>query len=313
LALRSRFRPVGEHNWGDSLFRWITLASMWVIPLLMAGILLELIRNSKLSLAKFGLGFLTSNAWDPVAGNFGALSSIYGTAVSTLIALLIAVPLGLVIALFLAELAAPKLSALFGTAIELLAAIPSIIYGMWGLFVFAPFMARFVQPILGKYLGFLPLFQGPPLGIGVLTAGIILALMIVPYISSVTREVFRMVPPLVKEAAYGAGATTWEVTKGVTLRYSMRGIVGAGFLGVGRALGETMAITFVIGNNHSISASLFASGNTITATLANEFTEASDPIYLSSLVELGLVLFVITMLFQVAAQLWLWSLRKRLV
>jgi phosphate transport system permease protein len=297
---------------GDPTFRWIALAAALTVPLVMAGILIELVRNSQLSLAKFGLGFLVTNAWNPVTGEFGALSSIFGTAVSTLIAMLIAVPLGLVIALFLVELASPRISAFFGTAIELLAAIPSIIYGMWGLFVFAPFMAHTVQPLLKDTLGFLPLFKGPPIGIGILTAGIILALMILPYISSVTRDVFGMVPAVVKEAAYGIGATNWEVTRGVTLPYSLRGIVGAGFLGLGRALGETMAVTFVIGNNHSISASLFASGNSIASTLANEFTEASDPLYLSSLVELGLVLFLITVVFQAAAQGWLWSIRKKL-
>jgi phosphate transport system permease protein len=297
---------------GDPVFKWIALGAACTVPVLMSGILVELIRNSHLSLAKFGLGFLTSSEWDPVTEHFGAFSSVYGTAVSTIIAMIIAVPLGLVIALFLVELAPPRISAFFGTAIELLAAIPSIIYGMWGLFVFAPFMAREVQPLLGKSLGFLPLFTGPPLGIGMLTTGIILALMILPYISSVTRDVFSMVPQVVKEAAYGMGATNWEVTRGVTLPYSLKGIVGAGFLGLGRALGETMAVTFVIGNNHNISTSLFASGNSIASTLANEFTEATSSMYLSSLIELGLVLFLMTVAFQAAAQAWLWGIRRRL-
>jgi phosphate transport system permease protein len=276
------------------------------------GFLLELTRNSHLSLKEFGWKFLISPEWNPVFSQYGALTSIFGTTVSTLIAMLIAMPLGLVIALFLVELAPKRVSGFFGGAIELLAAVPSIIYGMWGLFVFAPFMANTVQPLLGKCLGFLPLFQGPPLGIGMLTAGIILSLMILPYISSVTRDVFRMVPSMVKEAAYGVGSTTWEATRAVTLRYSLRGIVGAGFLGLGRALGETMAVTFVIGNNHNISASLFSSGNTIASTLANEFTEAAEPLYLSALIELGLVLFFITLLFQIIAQLWLWSIKKKL-
>lgn len=271
----------------------------------MAGMLIELWRNSQLSLSKFGFGFLSSSAWDPVKGEFGALSSIYGTVVSTAIALVIAVPSSLVIAIFLVELAPKRLSGFFGAAIELLAAIPSIIYGMWGLFVFAPFMARYVQPFLGKHLGWTPLFQGPPMGIGMLTAGVILALMILPFISSVMRDVLRMVPSVTKESAYGLGATTWEVTKDVSIRYGIRGMVGAIFLGLGRAVGETMAITFVIGNDHKLATSLFASGNSIASTLANEFTEASEPIYLSSLIELGLVLFVITALFQVVAQLWL--------
>lgn len=283
-----------------------------ILPLLMVGILCELVVNSKLSIEEFGLGFLASQAWNPVAQEYGALSAIFGTVVSTLIAMAIALPLGLMIATFLVELAPPKISAFFGGAVELLAAIPSIIYGMWGLFVFAPLMADHVQPLLGKYLGFLPLFQGPPMGIGILTAGIILALMILPYISSVTRDVFNMVPTVVKEAAYGVGSTTWEVIRSVVLRYSLRGIVGAGFLGLGRALGETMAVTFVIGNSHRISASLFASGNSIASTLANEFTEAAEPLYLSSLVELGLVLFLITFFFQAIAQFWLRSIRKKL-
>ncbi len=209
-------RPAG----GDAFFKVLTLLAALSVPLLMVGILVELLRHSQLALQRFGWGFLTSDAWNPVTQEFGALSSIFGTVVSTAIALLIALPLGLVIALFLVEQATPRVAAFFGSAIELLAAVPSIIYGMWGLFVFAPFMATYVQPVLGEYLGFLPLFQGPPIGIGVLTAGIILAFMVLPYISSVTRDVFRMVPPVLKEAAYGVGATNWEVTRGVTIPYA---------------------------------------------------------------------------------------------
>lgn len=297
--------PAPARKWGvDKLFRYFTAACAAVILVLMAGILFELWRNSQLSIHKFGWSFLTSTRWNPVEGQFGALSSIYGTVVSTLIALIIAVPMSLVIALFLVELAPKKLSGFFGTAIELLAAIPSIIYGMWGLFVFAPFMAKYVQPFLGN-LGLGPLFSGAPMGIGVLTAGMILALMILPFISAVMRDVLRMVPPIVKESAYGLGATTWEVTKDVSVPYGIAGMVGAVFLGLGRAIGETMAVTFVIGNDHKLATSLFASGNTIASTLANEFTEASEPIYLSSLIELGLVLFVITAVFQAIAQVWL--------
>ncbi|MFH1862539.1 MAG: phosphate ABC transporter permease subunit PstC [bacterium] len=298
-----------SRNWGDSLFYLLTLLCSAVIPLLMTGLLLELIYHSRLSLHKFGLGFLFTSVWNPVTQEFGALSGIFGTVVSTLIAIIIAFPLGLIIALFLVELAPPKISAFFGGAVELLAAVPSIIYGMWGLFIFAPFMAQTIQPALGKTLGFLPLFQGPPMGIGMLSAGIILALMIHHYISSVSRDIFQMVPPIVKEAAYGVGATQLEMTRGVTLRYSLKGVIGAGFLGLGRALGETMAVTFVIGNNHNISASLFASSNSIASTLANEFTEASESVYLSSLIELGLVLFLITVVFQIAAQIWLASIK----
>jgi len=296
---------------GDRVFRWITAVCAAAIPVLMAGLVCVMVFNSHLALKKFGLGFLTSTAWNPIAQEYGALSSIFGTGVSTLIAMLIAMPMGLAVALFLVEWAPPKVEAFFGTAIELLAAVPSIIYGMWGLFVFAPFMADHVQPLLGRYLGFLPLFKGPPMGIGMLTTGIILALMILPFISSVSRDVFKMVPSVLKESAYGLGATNWEVTKGVILPYALHGIIGAGFLGLGRALGETMAVTFVIGNSHRLSASLFETGNSIASTLANEFTEASEPLYLHALVALGLVLFLITVTSQIAAQLWLRHIIKK--
>jgi phosphate transport system permease protein len=225
--------------------------------------------------------------------------------------MLFAVPLSFVIALFLVEMAHPLLSGIVGQAIDLLAAIPSIIYGMWGLFILAPFMQDHVQPVLGKYLGFLPLFKGPPMGIGMFTAGVILALMILPFIAAVMRDVFRMVPPVVKESAYGVGSTTWEVTRKVTMKYGLQGILGGLFLGLGRAIGETMAVTFVIGNSHHISASLFESGNSIASTLANEFAEAvSQPIFNSTLIELGLVLFLVTFAIQVLAQLWLNKVRK---
>ncbi|MGC8863282.1 MAG: phosphate ABC transporter permease subunit PstC [Armatimonadota bacterium] len=291
--------------WAGKAFGYLAAACGCVVLVVMAGIVIELLRHSQLAMRAFGLRFLTSAEWAPVGERFGALSSIYGTAVSTAIALILAVPASLVIALFLVELCPSRLSGFFGTAIELLAAIPSIIYGMWGLFVFAPFMSDHIQPFLGRYLGFTPLFEGPPMGIGMLTAGIILALMVLPFISSVMRDVLKMVPAVVKESAYGLGATTWEVTKDVSIRYGRAGMVGAIFLGLGRAVGETMAVTFVIGNDHTLAPSLFASGNTIASTLANEFTEASEPLYLSALVELGLVLFLITAVFQAVAQLWL--------
>jgi phosphate transport system permease protein len=296
----------------DPAFRWLTIACGVFILLLLAGILIELIHGSRLSLDKFGLGFLFSQSWNPVTEEYGAASSIYGTLVSTAIAMLIAVPLSLIIALFLVELAPPRVSRIVGGAIELLAAIPSIIYGMWGLFVFAPFMADHVQPVLARISGDLPLFQGPPMGIGMLTAGIILALMILPFITSVTRDVFRMVPAVVKESGYGMGSTTWEVTRKVTIPYGIEGVVGACFLGLGRAIGETMAVTFVIGNRHEISLSLFSAANSIASTLANEFTEAAEDIYLSSLIELGLVLFAVTVILQIAAQLWLSRTRRKM-
>ena len=294
----------------DPTFRWLATGCGALIIVLVAGIFWELYQGSQLSLEKFGFGFLFSQAWNPVKENFGAASSIYGTLVSTAIAMVIAVPLSLVISLFLVELAPPRVSRVVGAAIELLAAIPSIIYGMWGLFVFAPFMADYVQPTLAKFGG--PFFKGPPMGIGMLTAGIILALMILPFITSVTRDIFLMVPAVVKESAYGMGSTTWEVSRKVTVPYGIQGIVGACFLGLGRAIGETMAVTFVIGNRHEISASLFSAANSIASTLANEFTEASEDIYLSSLVELGLVLFAVTFLLQLAAQMWLKRTKRKM-
>jgi len=295
----------------DSAFKWIALSCAVLIILIMVAMVAELTWNSRLSIKEFGLGFLTSDSWNPVTQEFGALSSIFGTLVSTIIALVIAVPLSLVTALFLVELAHPTVAKVIGAGIELLAAVPSIIFGMWGLFVFAPYMSDHIQPALNEYLGFLPLFQGPPMGIGMMTAGIILALMVLPFITAVTRDVFQMVPSVVKESAYGMGATTWEVTRKVTMPYGIKGIIGAFFLGLGRAIGETMAVTFVIGNNHRISWSLFMPANSISSTLANEFTEASEPLYLSSLIELGLVLFGLTFLIQVIAQLWLTRVRKR--
>jgi phosphate transport system permease protein len=297
---------------GDRLFRWITAGSAMLLLLVVVGLGVELLRGSSLSLERFGVGFLTSQEWNPAQGRFGAASSIFGTLVSTLLALVIAVPLSLVIALFLVELAPPRVSRVVGTAIELLAAIPSIIYGMWGLFVFAPLMAKHVQPALGSSLGWLPLFKGPPMGIGMLTASLILALMILPFVTAVMRDVFQMVPAVVKESAYGMGATTWEVTRQVTVRFGFQGLVGATFLGLGRAIGETMAVTFVIGNKHTVDSSLFSAGNSIASTLANEFTEAAEPLYRSALVELGLILLLITVVIQIAAQLWLRRLRRTL-
>jgi phosphate transport system permease protein len=306
-------KQAGEQRGKERMFRWITASCAGIMLVLIAGFFIRLVLSSRVSLGQFGWRFLVTSDWDPVADKFGALSSVYGTLVSTAIAMVIAVPLSLVIALFLVELAPPTLRRVTGTAIELLAAVPSIIFGMWGLFVFAPFMARHVEPALGKSLGFLPLFHGPPMGIGMLTAGIILALMILPYISAVMRDVFQMVPAVVKESAYGMGATTWEVTRKITMRYGVRGLVGACFLGLGRAVGETMAVTFVIGNNHDLSASLFAASNSIASTLANEFTEtAGDALYLSSLVELGLILFVVSLILQVFAHLWLKSLTAKM-
>jgi phosphate transport system permease protein len=295
----------------EGLFRAVALTCAAFVLLVMAGLFAVLLYRSRLSIDRFGWGFLWSAAWDPVRDDFGAASSIFGTLLSTVIAMAIAVPLSLVIALFLVEIAPPRVARPVGYGIELLAAIPSIIYGMWGLFVLAPLMATHVQPAMQKVFGGFPLFSGPPMGIGVLTAGLVLALMVLPFITAVARDVFALVPPVMKEAGYGLGATTWEVTRKVTVGYGMKGLVGGVFLGLGRAIGETMAVTFVIGNDHRIAASLFASGNSIASTLANEFTEASEPVYLSALVELGLILFVVTLIIQVLAQLWLARLGRQ--
>lgn len=304
-VLLSPARRSTTRHWPDKLFLWISMACAAIILLLMLGFFLQLLHSSKLSIDAFGWRFVITEEWNPYTGEFGALSSLYGTLVSTAIAMIIAVPLSLAIALFLVELAPSMISKPVGGAIELLAAIPSIIYGMWGLFVFAPFMSKHVQPALGGLLGDLPLFKGPPMGIGMLTAGIILALMVLPFISAVMRDVFRMVPSVVKESAYGVGSTTWEVASKITVRYGMRGMIGACFLGLGRAIGETMAVTFVIGNSHDIRASLFMPGTSIASTLANEFAEAAEPLYLSSLIELGLILFIVSFILQVLAHFWL--------
>lgn len=293
----------------DVYFRRLTAGCALVLPLIMIAIGLALLYYSVPALRKFGVGFFFSEEWNPVTQEFGALSSIYGTLMSTLLAMLLAVPLSLAIAILLVELAPPRISRTVGTMIELLAAIPSIIYGMWGMFVFAPLMASTLQPWLSTYVGWIPglgaFFQGPPMGLGMLTAGIILGFMVLPFTCAITRDVFQMVPPVVKESAYGMGATTWEVTYKVTLPYGLVGIIGAFFLGLGRALGETMAVTFVIGNAHKINLGLFYPGNSIASCMANEFAEATELIYISSLICLGLVLFVITYLVQVASQMML--------
>ncbi len=264
-----------------------------------------LFRESLPAIHAFGFRFFTSAEWNPVTERFGGLAAIVGTLVSSLIAMAIAVPMSLGIAFFLAELAPGWLRTPVGTAIELLAAIPSIVYGMWGLFVIAPFMATTVEPGLSRLVGFLPLFKGPPMGVGMLTAGIVLAVMIVPFIAAVTRDVFLMTPKTLKEAGYGLGCTRFEVLRDVVIPYGRKGIVGALFLGLGRALGETMAVTFVIGNAYRLSWSLFSPANSIASTLANEFTEADGDLYIAALIELGLILFLISFLVLGSAELWL--------
>jgi phosphate transport system permease protein len=276
----------------------------------------SLIEGSLPALKAFGIDFLLEQRWNPVTEKFGALAPIYGTIVTSFIAMLIAVPIGLLIAVFLTELCPMFLRRPIGIAIELLAGIPSIIYGIWGLFVFAPFLQETLQPFLIATLGNIPglsvLFAGPPYGIGVLTAGLILAIMVLPFITSISRDVFDAVPPVLKEAAYGVGCTTWEVVRNVVLPYTRVGVIGGVMLGLGRALGETMAVTFVIGNAHKISASLLAPGTTISATIANEFTEAVGDLYTSSLIALGLILFVITFIVLAAARYLLLRIERRI-
>jgi len=281
----------------DLLFRLVTRFFAFLVLLLLAGIIVSLLAGSLPALRAFGPGFLTSPQWNPVTEQFGALVPIVGTLTTSLIALLIGIPVSFGIALFLTELSPIWMRRPLGTAIELLAAIPSIIYGMWGLFVFAPAFAQ-LQPWLTATLGAIPLvgilFQGPPMGIGVLTAGIILAIMVIPFIAAVMRDVFEVVPSVLKESAYALGSTTWEVVWNVVLPYTKVGVMGGIMLGLGRALGETMAVTFVIGNAHKLNLSLMMPGNSIASALANEFTEAVGDLYSSALIELGLILFLIT-------------------
>ena len=299
----------------DKIFRGATrLAAILVFGAVIA-ILISLFQGALPAIKKFGLGFLSSSAWNPVTEDFGALVAIFGTLVTSAIALLIAVPVSFGIALFITQLAPPWLKRPIGTAIELLAAIPSIIYGMWGLFVFAPLFADHVQPWVNENIGEWPLigqlFQGPPMGIGMFTAGLILAIMILPFITAVMRDVFEVVPRVLKESAFGLGATTWEVVWKIVLPYTKIGVVGGIMLGLGRALGETMAVTFVIGNAHEINKSLFMPGNTIASALANEFNEAVGEMYTSSLIYLGLILFLITFIVLALAKLLLMRLTAR--
>ncbi|WP_035053453.1 phosphate ABC transporter permease subunit PstC [Andreprevotia chitinilytica] len=298
----------------DWLFRGATRFFAFLVLAILVGIIISLIIGAWPSIKQFGFGFVLGDQWNPVTHVFGGRNSIIGTLLSSFIALLIAVPVSFGIAIFLTELAPVWLRRPFGIAIELLAGVPSIIYGMWGLFVFAPWFADNVQPWLQNHTQGIPLlgpmFDGPPMGIGMLTSGLILSIMIIPYISSVMRDVFEVVPAMLKESAYGLGCTTWEVVWNVVLPFTKNGVVGGVMLGLGRALGETMAITFVIGNSHSTIHSLFDPGTSIAATLANEFTEASDDLHVASLIYLGLLLFVITFIVLVLSKILLLRLQK---
>ena len=300
----------------DLLFFNLTRTVAFITLSLLGGIVISLTWSAWPSIEKFGLGFLTSSAWNPPAEDFGALVPIYGTIVTSLIALAIALPISFGIALFLTEMAPTWLRRPLGIAIELLAGIPSIVYGIWGLLVFAPFFGQHVQPLIAKTLGQLPvvgsLFSGPSLGIGILAAGIILAIMIIPFIASVMRDVFELVPPMLKESCYGLGGTTWETVSKMVLPYTQMKVIGDVMLGLGRALGETMAVTFVIGNASLLgNFSLFMPGNSITSALANEFAEASPGLYTAALVELGLILFFITFVVLSLSKLLLLSMEKQ--
>jgi phosphate transport system permease protein len=282
----------------DSFFRYLTRAAALLVLAILLGFFASLVIGAWPAFRTFGADFLVAQTWNPVTDKFGALPPVYGTIVTSVIAMLIAVPVGIGIAIFLTELCPRFLRQPVGIAIELLAGIPSIIYGIWGLFVFAPFLQQHVQPVIIGLFGYVPLlnqvFAGPPYGIGMLTAGLILAIMVIPFISSIARDVFETTPAVLKESTYALGATKWEVIWSVVLPYGRSGVLGGVMLGLGRALGETMAVTFVIGNAHRISASILAPGTTISATIANEFTEAVGDLYTASLIALGFILFVIT-------------------
>src|ERR1700739_825420 len=314
-AAGSRAKGVPRLRLGDAAFRQLTRAAAIGVLVLLSAIIVSLIKGSIPALSTFGFSFLFSERWNPVTEIFGALPAIYGTVITSFVAMLFAVPIGLMIAFFLTELCLKWLRRPIGIAIELLAGIPSIIYGIWGLFVFAPFLQETLQPFLIGTLGNAPLigplFGGPPYGIGLLTAGLILAIMVLPFITSISRDVFEAVPPVLKEAAYGIGCTKWEVTRNVVLPYARVGVIGGVMLALGRALGETMAVTFVIGNAHRISASILAPGTTISATIANEFTEAVGDLYTSALIALGLILFVITFIVLAIARYMLLRLQQR--
>ena len=316
--IESKRPPPGSRRvarWADSAFALLAHGAAWLTLALLAGIIASLVIGAMPAIREYGLSFLWRSDWDPVQDKYGGLVMIYGTIVTSLIALVIAVPVSFGIALFLTELSPAWLKRPLGTAIELLAAVPSIVYGMWGLLIFSPLLSTYVQQPLQSVVGGVPylgaLVSGPPVGIGLLSAGIILAIMIIPFIASVMRDVFEVTPPLLKESAYGLGSTTWEVMFKVVLPYTKTGVVGGIMLGLGRALGETMAVTFVIGNQNQLnSASLFEAANSITSALANEFAEAGDGLHKASLIYLGLVLFAITFVVLGCSKLLLSQLKK---
>ena len=306
--LRRRLSPTG--NTGDAIFRALIFGVALLMVLIVGAMIVALAAHSMQSIRRFGFSFITGRGWDPIKEQFGALAFIYGTIVSSLIALVISVPLSLGIAIFLVEQAPRSLARPITFLVELLAAIPSVVYGLWGIFVLAPFLRVYVEPALARWFGWLPLFQGTITGIGLLTGGVILAIMVTPIISSVVRDVLFAVPNTQREAALALGATKWETTM-VVLVNGAPGIAGAVILGLGRAIGETMAVTMVIGNRPRISASLFEPSYTLASVIANEFTEATADIYLSSLVELGLILFLVTFVVNAVARVLVWRVTRR--
>ncbi|CBL45852.1 Phosphate ABC transporter, permease protein [gamma proteobacterium HdN1] len=297
---------------GDFLFARMTQICALFLLITIIAMGWQLTLSALPAIREFGWGFLSANQWDPVTGQFGAAASLWGTLISSAIALLIAVPVSLGVAIFLTQLAPEFLRRPIGLAVELLAAIPSIIYGFWGLFVLSPWLATYIQPWLTASFGQLPmigmLFQGPPMGIGLFSAGLVLSIMVIPFMASILTDLFNSVPTELKEASYGVGSTRFEMITKVVIPFAKVGIVGSFMLGLGRALGETMAVTFVIGNTHQLSAEIFSPGTTIASTLANEFSEASGGLYISSLLYLGLVLFLLTFVVLICARLMLWRL-----
>ena len=310
MSLRPKVRLKAPSPLADHAFRLLIFTCAMSVLLIVGLIVSELIQHSQLSMRAFGWGFFTAQAWDPVAGEFGALPFIYGTVVSSFLALFLALPLGVGVAVFTTEMCPKFLRGPISFMVELLAAIPSVIYGLWGMFVLAPLLRSTVQPWLAKYMGWTGLFEGPPYGIGMLAAGIILAIMVVPVIASITREVVMAVPQHQREAVLALGATRWEMIRMGVLRNARAGIFGAVILGLGRALGETIAVTMLIGNRPEIAKSLFAPGYTLASVIANEFSEASDDLFLSALVEIGLALFIVTLIVNGLARLLVWHITK---
>ena len=303
-GIQAAARPLlRRRHWGEGVFHALTAAAAASILGMVGLFVVQMVMNARQTLARYGWGFVTGTQWDPVFEEFGALPFIWGTVVSSVVALVLAVPVSLGVAIFLTEIASGRIRRIIEFLVEILASIPSVVYGLWGVFVLVPFV-RQVQPSLGRALGFLPLFQGPPFGFGMLAAGIILAIMILPIITSLTREALHAVPNHQREASLALGSTRWETIRHAVLPYNKSGIVAAIVLGLGRALGETMAVTMVIGNQPTLSLSLFMPAHTMASLIANEFPEASDPLYLSALIEVGLLLFAVTLLLNIAAR-WL--------